>query len=465
MGAAMSSLFTRMNAGRPDDATGLPRPRRTIAIVAILSALALVVLDSAIANIALPSIGRALHVRPALSVLVVTAYQLALVMTLLPCAALGESLGYRRVYIMGIALFTAASVLCALSPSLPWLVTARFLQGLGGSAIMSLGMAMMRHVVPRSRLGAAIGLNALIIGLAAGAGPAIGAVILSILPWPWLFAMNLPLGAMALSAGRALPHTPGSGRRLDVISMTLNAGIFGSFVTGLELLPTRPAWAISLLLAAALGLATLIRREIPLKAPLIPLDLLRIPSFRVSVIASLCCFTGQTAGLVALPFYLQHSLHQSPLMTGLIIMPWPLTTALTAPVAGRLADRLPGAWLCATGGVLFAAGLAAAAAWPLHGDARMLVPMVMMCGLGFGLFQVPNNRSLYLAAPHERSGAAGGMQGTARLSGQTCGAVLMTLLFTLAPAGSAPRIGLMTGAVMALGAGLVSLARSRQIHS
>ena len=457
----MSSLFTRMHAGRRQDDGALPQPQRTIAIIAILSALALVVVDSAIANIALPSIGRALHVRPALSVLVVTAYQLALVMTLLPCAALGESLGYRRVYTMGIALFTAASVLCALSPSLPWLVAARFLQGLGGSAIMSLGIALMRRVVAPSRLGVAIGWNALTVALASAAGPAIGAFILSVLSWPWLFAVNLPLGVMALIAGRALPHTPGSARKLDVISMVLNAGIFGSFVTGLEFLPTHPAWAAGLLAAAGLGLTALIRREMPQKAPLIPLDLLRIPSIRVSVIASVCCFTGQTAGLVALPFYLQHGLHQSPLMTGLIIMPWPLTVALTAPVSGRLADRMPGAWLCVAGGVLLAAGLAAASIWPPHGDAYMLVPMIMLCGLGFGLFQVPNNRSMYLAAPHERSGAAGGMQGTARLSGQTMGAVLMTLLFTLASAGDAPRTGLMTGAMLALAAGLVSLLSTR----
>jgi DHA2 family multidrug resistance protein-like MFS transporter len=455
----MSSLTTRMQAAQPQDAGGLPQPQRTIAIVAILSALALVVVDSAIANIALPSIGHALHVRPALSVLVVTAYQLALVMTLLPAAALGESLGYRKIYTLGVALFTAASVLCALSPSLPFLVAARFLQGLGGAAIMSLGIALMRLVVPRARLGTAIGWNALTVALASAAGPAIGAFILSVLSWPWLFAVNLPLGAMALAAGRALPHTPGSARKLDAISMALNAGIFGAFVTGMEFLPTRPALAAGLLAAAGVGLWALIRREMPQKAPLIPIDLLRSASFRVSVIASVCCFIGQTAGLVALPFYLEHGLHQSALMTGLIIMPWPLTVALTAPVSGRLADRLPGAWLCAAGGVLLAAGLAFAAAWPLNGKPFVLVPMIMLCGLGFGLFQVPNNRNMYLAAPPERSGAAGGMQGTARLSGQTLGAVLMTLLFTLVSAGAAPRLGMAIGALLSATAGLVSILR------
>ena len=131
--------------------SGLQEPRRTVAIASVLAAMVLVVLDAAIANVALPTIARSLQVTPAMSVWVITAYQTALVMALLPCAALGESLGYRRVFTAGVALFTAASVLCALSPSLPWLVAARFLQGLGGAAVMALGVALLRVVVPHRR--------------------------------------------------------------------------------------------------------------------------------------------------------------------------------------------------------------------------------------------------------------------------------------------------------------------------
>lgn len=241
--------------------------------------------------------------------------------------------------------------------------------------------------------------------------------------------------------------------------MALNAG---AFVLGAELLPARPAAAAVLLAVAPASFVVLVRRELPRENPLIPVDLLRSRPFRVSVIASVCCFVGQTAGMVALPFYLQHGLHQTAFMTGLLVTPWPLTVALTAPLAGLLADRIPSAWLCAAGGAVLALGLAAIAAWPVDGGPLPLVPLVVLCGAGFGLFQVPNNREMFLGTPLERSGAAGGMQSTARLTGQTAGAVVMTLLFASVSADAAPSIGLAVGASMTLVAGLVSTLRRPQ---
>ena len=444
-----------------DPSSGLPQPGRAVAIASVLAALVLVVLDAAIANVALPTIARSLHVTPAQSVWVVTAYQIALVMALLPCGALGESLGYRRVFTAGVAIFTGASALCAFSPSLPWLVAARFFQGLGGAAVMSLALALIRFVVPHERVGAAIGWNALTVALASAAGPTIGAVILSRLGWPWLFAVNIPVGLVALIATRALPDVAGSSRGLDLISVALNAGTFALLVFGAELMPKEPSLAVALLMASAVCLTALVRREARQATPLIPLDLLRSHSFRVSVIASVCCFAGQTLGMVALPFYLQHGLGQSALMTGLYITPWPLSVAVVAPITGRLSDRVPGAWLCVAGGACLALGLAGLSLWPSHGGPAPLVPLIILCGLGFGLFQAPNNRNMLLSAPRERSGAAGGMQGTARLTGQTTGAVIMTLLFTMAALNAAPRIGLALGAALTLAAGLVSTLRAR----
>ncbi len=434
--------------------------RRAIAVACVLAAIVLVVLDAAIANVALPAIARSLAVTPAVSVRVVTAYQMALVMALLPCAALGESLGHRRVYAVGIALFTGASALCAFAPSLSFLVAARFVQGLGGAAIMSLGVALLRSAVPQHQLGAAIGWNALAVALASAAGPSVAALILSAASWPWLFAVNLPLGALVLLATRALPSVPGSSRPLDPVSVALNASAFAALIVGAELLVERPAVATVTLTAAAISMVALVRRELPRVAPLVPLDLLRDASFRTSVIASACCFIGQGAAMVSLPFYLQHALGQDALHTGLLITPWPLTVALVAPFAGRLTDRISGAWLCAIGGSVLAIGLAGAALYPLAGRPHALVPFVVLCGAGFGLFQVPNNRNMFLSAPTARSGAAGGMQGTARLTGQTLGAVLMALLFTRLPIDVAPRVGLGVAAVMALTAGLVSTRRA-----
>ena len=449
----------RFPSPKDDAPSGLQGPRRNAAIAAVLAAMVLAVLDAAIANVALPSMAQSLQVTPGMSVWIITAYQTALVMGLLPCAALGESLGYRRVFTMGVALFTAASALCALAPSLPWLAAARFLQGLGGAAVMALGVVLLRLVVPPRQLGAAIGWNALAVALSSAAGPTIGAVVLSVASWPWLFALNLPLGALVLLASRALPDLAGTARPLDRVSVALNGGAFASLVVGAEVLVEQPVLAATLLAAAAIGLAALVRREMPKDAPLIPLDLLRSGSFRISVVASVCCFAGMTMGLLALPFYLQHSLGQDTLMTGLHMTPWPLTVAVAAPVAGHLANRVPTAWLCAAGAVCLALGLAAASLWPLQGNALPLVPITMLCGLGFGLFQVPNNRNMFLSAPRERAGAAGGMQGTARLAGQTGGGVVMSLLFTVASVESAPRVGLGIGAVLALVAGLVSVLR------
>ncbi len=441
------------------------QPRRLAAISSVLVAMVLVVLNTAIANMALPTIAQSLHVPPALSIWIITANQAALLMALLPCAALGESLGYRRVFRWGVALFLAATLLCALAPTLAWLIAARLLQGLGGAAVMALAIALLRHVVPSQQLGAAIGWNALAVALSSAAGPALGAAILSVADWPWLFAVLLPCGLWVMLAAGALPAVAGTARKTDLLSMALNAGVFAALVMAAGVITERPVVAAALLALSAIQLALLVKRERHKEAPLIPLDLLRSPSFRISVIASVLCFAGQTAGLVALPFYLHHSLGQGVLMTGLYMIPWPLTVALIAPLAGRLSNRWSTAWFCSVGGICLSTGLAGAALWPLQENLLMLVPLTMLCGLGFGLFNVANNRSMFLAAPLSRSGAAGGMQGTARLLGQTAGAVIMTLLFNLFPADAAPQLALGAGALLTLIAALVSTLQGRQAYS
>ena len=183
------------------------------AMAAIMLSVALASLDTAIANTALPAMAADLHARPAASVWIINAYQLAMVATLLPLAALGDIVGHRRIYISGIIVFTAASLACALSPTLPWLAGARVVQGLGAAAIMSVNTALIKHLYPPHRLGAGVGLNALVVGVSFAVGPTVASLILSVASWPWLFAVNVPLGVLALSfALPGLPHTPRSGR-------------------------------------------------------------------------------------------------------------------------------------------------------------------------------------------------------------------------------------------------------------
>lgn len=438
-----------------DDWERFAEPRRTLAIAAVLAAMVLVVLGAAIANIALPTIERALHVTPAAAVRVVTAYQLGLVISLLPAAALGESLGYRRVFLTGAAIFTLASIICALSPSLNILVAARFVQGLGGAAIMSLGIALLRFIVPKDRLSAAIGWNALTVALTSAAGPMLGAAILSVAPWPWLFVVNLPIGLMVLLAACSLPRVRGTGQPVDFLSVALSACFFALIVIGVQIAPNCPVLAGALVVGAAAIAVLLVKRESRYASPLIPLDLLRTPSLGISVIASVMCFTGVSAALVALPFHFQNAHGMSPVITGLYLTPWPLAVASMAPVVGRLANRISPAWLCFAGGVLLSVGLGLAAILPVYFGPLTLSFCTILCGIGFGFFNVPNNRNIFLSAPRERSSAAGGLQSLARLSGQTAGGLLMTVLFTLVPVDTAPRLGLSIGAVMSLSAGVV----------
>lgn len=437
--------------------------RRAMAVAAVLTAMALAVLDAALANIALPGIAQALRVPPAASIGVVTAYQTALVMALLPCGALGESIGFRRVFAWGIIVFVAASALCALAPSLSWLIAARAMQGLGAAAIMSLGVALLRHVVPPDRLGTAIGWNALTVALSTAAGPSVGAFVLSVAGWPWLFAINLPIGLVALLLVRTLPFIPGNGHHLDSLAILLNGMLFGGLVMGTETLPANGLFAGLCLMGAALASFALVRRELPKAKPLIPFDLLRNRSFLISVTASICCFTGQAAGMVALPFHLQYGLSQTLATTGFLITAWPLTVAITSQFAGRLSERLSTSWLCAIGGLALSSGLVLVGLLPLGGSPLALAISIALCGVGFGLFQVPNNRNMFLAAPADRSGAAGGMQGTARLTGQTLGALMMTTLLSSLSVDAASRVGLCLAGVMTFAAGLISLIRRRDI--
>jgi DHA2 family multidrug resistance protein-like MFS transporter len=191
---------------------GLPPPDRWRAMLTVAIAVSMSVLVTSIANIALPTIARDMHAAPAASIWVVNAYQLAVTVTLLPFASMGDIYGYRRVYLWGLTVYTAASLLCALAPSLPVLVIGRVLQGFGGAGIMSVNGALVRFIYPRASLGRGIGFNALVVAGSSAAGPSVAAAIMSVLSWPWLFALQVPAGVLALwMARRFLPRTPLAG--------------------------------------------------------------------------------------------------------------------------------------------------------------------------------------------------------------------------------------------------------------
>ncbi|MBI1243944.1 MAG: MFS transporter [Alphaproteobacteria bacterium] len=449
----------RANAAEGEAADRQQARNTALSLAVILTTVTLVVLDGAIANIALPSITVAFGVSAGEAVWIVTMYQLGVVVALLPCAALGESIGGRKVYLAGVLIFTLASAACAAAPNMSMLVFARFVQGLGGGAIMGLGAMMIRFTFRPEVLAHALGWNAMAVALSSAAGPAIGAMILSVADWPWLFIVNIPIGAFVLLGSRNLPRPVGSGRRLDGVSAGFNTGFFVLLVLGADIAATRGLAGTAMLAGAATCLAAVILRERRVEAPLIPIDLFRNGSFRYSVAASISCFSGQTMGYLAIPFLIQHQMGLSIFTAGSVMMVWPLLVAVTAPISARLSKRMPTGLICAAGGSLLGVGLAIGGAWPLYGGLAPLVSGIALCGIGFGLFQTANNQVLLLSAPKKRSGAAGGMQGTARLMGQTIGALAMSLLFDHAPDGKALQIGLIIAAVFALCAAAISSIR------
>jgi DHA2 family multidrug resistance protein-like MFS transporter len=415
---------------------GLPVPQRYFAILTIALGVTMAVMDSAIANVALPTIARDLHTNPALSIWIVNGYQLAVTISLLPLAALGDIVGYRRIYIAGLVLFTIASLLCALSDSLPMLALARVVQGFGGAGIMSVNSALIRFIYPHSQLGRGLSINTLVVAVSAAAGPTAAAAILAAASWPWLFAVNVPFGIVAVAVAlRALPHTPRAKHSFDIAGALLVAAMFALLIGSIDAFGHGESVALfAVELAATVGIGWLmVRREESAPLPMLPIDLMRIPMFALSIATSICSFSGQMLAMVALPFLLQGDLHYSAVETGLMITPWPIAIAVISPIAGRLADRYPAGLLGGLGLLVFAGGLLALALLPQHATIADIVWRMALAGAGFGLFQSPNNRAMIGSAPLARSGGASGMLGTARLLGQTIGAALVALCFSFAP--------------------------------
>ncbi|MGH6888931.1 MAG: MFS transporter [Rhizomicrobium sp.] len=443
-----------------DPTDGQPPPQRYWAIATVALGITMSVLDSAIANVALPTIARHLQTSAAFSIWVVNGYQLAITISLLPLASLGDIVGYRRIYLTGLALFTLASLACALSHTFVLLALARVLQGFGAAGIMSVNTALIRYIYPRRMLGRGIGINAVVVAISAAAGPTIASGILSVASWPWLFAVNVPIEIAALLIGsRALPTNPCAPHRFDFASAGLSAASFGLLIAGIDAAGHGAAAYLivaELVLALVCG-ALLVRREHGRPAPLFPLDLLGIPMFALSVATSVCSFAAQMLALVALPFRFQLQFGYSAVETGLLITPWPLAIAVAAPIAGRLADRYPAGLLGGAGLLVFAAGLFSLAVLPHQPEFQDVAWRMVVCGLGFGFFQSPNNRALIASAPRSRSGGASGMLGTARLLGQTTGAALVALLFGRLPAQATIAALYIAAALALMAAGVSSL--------
>ena len=449
-----------LTAIEPD---GLPPSQRRWAFMAQAIVITMAVLDGSIANIALPSIAGDLHIQPADSIWVINSYQLAVVVSLLPLASLGDIYGYRRVYAWGIALFTAASLACALSTSLTMLTISRVVQGFGAAGLMSVNTALVRFIFPRAELGRGMGLNGLIVAVAAAAGPSLAAGILTVAQWPWLFFVNVPIGLVAVAMTRTLPMTPLAAHRFDWRSAALNGLMFGLFIAGVDGFghgQQRLLIGVELVGAALVGVI-FVRSQMRLRAPILPVELFAIPVFALSVLTSVCSFVAASMAFVAMPFLFEAN-GLSTIDTGLLITPWPVTSAIVAPIAGRLSDRVSAGKLGGVGLLLLCVGLAAIASIPPQASWLNVAWRMMLCGAGFSLFQAPNNRLLIASTPRERSGAGSGVLSSARLLGQTLGAALVAVVFGVtAGIAAGATTAIWIGAGAALLAMMVSILRVR----
>ena len=440
---------------------GLNGPQRYLAIMVVSCATILTAMDTTLVNIALPTMMTDLNVSAASSVLIINASQVALLVSLLPLSALGALVGYRRVYLTGMVVFSAACVGCALSQTLEQIVVARTFQGLGAAGVVSVQHAMVRHIYPTRLLGRGLGINSMFVASSSAIGPTVSALVLSVASWPYIFVINIPLCIIALVVGwKVLPWNETESEPYDFRSALMSALTFGLLVLAFISFSHGVApWVAGLELLAALMIAPVfIRAQMVLPKPVLPLDVFNNRVIPLSLAAAQCNFIAQQLSFVMMPFYL-HSIGFTDVQIGLVMTPWPLAIALMAPVSGYLCDRYPPGIVGTVGLLLCATGQALLAFMPDGVGVFDVAWRMGLCGIGIGLFGPPNLRQILGATPKHRTGAVGGLVGTNRLTGQSLGAAFTALVLNAAPMNAnVVALGIAAG-LTAIGA-CISLARA-----
>jgi MFS transporter, DHA2 family, multidrug resistance protein len=441
---------------------GLPTPRRYLAILAVSCGTALAVIDGSVVTVALPTLARDLGVHASTAVLVVTVYQLILVMTLLPFSALGSRIGLRRLYQYGQLAFLVATVLCFFARNLPFLLLLRAVQALGAAAALSVSSALIRSIYPARQLGRGLGIGNVVVASSITLAPTLGGLVLSVASWPWIFAAASPLALLSLLIGRrALPEPLPRDDPYDVRAALLCALTFGLIISGLETaVHAGPALIAAVLVAGGAAIAVVfVRRELASKIPILPVDLLMQPVVGLSALGGLLVFIASMSVMLSLPFRLQQNYGFAPGEVGAMITPWPLAILLIGPAAGMLSDRFPAGILGGIGMAIAVIGLLSLAFLPAQLSHFDMVWRMALSGGGFGLFVSPNARVIIHSAPHERAASAGGLISTTRLTGQTLGATVIAALLAVGVGGGP--VPALLSAGLALLAGICSVARLR----
>ncbi|MGE0314489.1 MAG: MFS transporter [Lautropia sp.] len=429
-------------------------------LFAVLLGVATITMDISLTSTAVPTIARGIGASAASTIWIINVYYLAVIAALLPLAALGEIHGHRRVFYAGLTVFAIGSLFSGAATSLPTLVAARALLGLGSAAVSATTPALIRTLYPASRLARGLGLYAMVVGVAFTVGPLVAAAILAAATWQWLFLLNAPIALLAAGLSlRGLPATDRHPRPFDVGSALLCAGLFASLlfaIAGMAHLGRGPV--LLALAASAIFAVALRRREAGATAPILAIDLFRIPLFSLSALTSICAFVVQGLVFVVLPFLFQFRLGYSPVDAGLLIIPWPATLALMTLVAAPLSDRHAPGVLGGIGLVIVASGLLLLALLAPGAGPLDIAWRLVLCGVGFGLFQSPNMVALMTSAPPRRSGGAGGILAASRLLGQSIGAAVVAFCVATWP-DAGIETAIRAGSAFALTGAAVSLLR------
>ncbi len=440
--------------------------RKYIAVIALQIVLVMTVLDVTLVNVALPVLAEEFHINNSSAVWIITIYQLIITMLLLPVSSIGDLHSYKKTFLTGVVIFTLSSALCAASHDFISIVAARALQGIGAACVMGVNIALVRLIYPRNILGRGMALNAMCIAIATAAGPSIAGAILSVTTWHWLFLINAPLGIIAFIIGfRLLPQNPDKSMKqpFDWLSAIENMIVFGLIFYALGNFSRNGDIQISVALLSV-GIAIgffYIRRQFRHTQPLLPVDLFKNSMYTMSIATSVCSFMAQNTTMIALPFLFLNIFHFSEITTGLLMTPWPLATMITSPIAARFVERHNPGVTAAVGMGVFIAGVALLLMCGSNPEEWNIAWRMAICGIGFGMFQTPNNIVMVMATPVHRTGGAGGMQSTARLVGQTFGATIVSSIFALiALESNAVKICLYIAICFALCAGIFSYTRT-----
>jgi EmrB/QacA subfamily drug resistance transporter len=397
-------------------------------------ALFMVTLDNLVVTTALPVIRRDLGAGLGGLEWTVNAYTLTFAVLLLTGAALGDRFGRRRIFVLGLGIFTFGSAAAALAPSIGALDAARAVQGLGGALVMPLTLTILSAAVPAERRGLALGAWGGISGLAVAFGPLVGGAVVDGLSWHWVFWLNVPIGlVLAPLALLRLDETHGPLGKLDLRGVALaSAGLFGivwALVRG-----NTVGWSSPEIIGAACAGLVLLTGfwfwELRAPAPMLPMRFFRNRTFTLANVASLFMSFGMFGAIFFLAQFFQTVQHVSPLHSGLRILPWTAMPMIAAPIAGALSDRISGYKILGTGLLLQAAGLAwiAAVSHPDTAYSQLVVPFILS-GIGMGLFFAPVANVVLSTVRPQEEGQASGANNAVRELGGVLGVSVLAAVF------------------------------------